>query len=292
MPLGAGDLVLCAGTLPRGTSFTDRIEAAVAGGFTGMSLWGRDYAAARREGHSDADIRARLDGHGIAIAELDPAWWWLPGSRAVAERVPADLDSEEVFGYGEAEVFRIAAVVGARSLNAVDIFGGDWTVDDAAGAFAGLCDRAVEHDLVVHLEFLPWSRVPDLATAWEIVRRADRPNGGIAVDAWHYFRSGADEGTLRQIPGDRVLGIQLDDGPEAPETNLLHATLHERQLPGTGELDLVGLLDALRAIGAVAPIGVEVFSDELHALGPIEAATHAGAAARALLARAATSPPD
>src|SRR5207344_2123100 len=100
---------------------------------------GRDYAAARREGHSDADIRDRLDAHGIAIAELDPAWWWLPGATAVAGRIPADLDSEEVFAHGEVELFRIAGVVGARSLNAVDIFGGDWTVDDAAEAFAGLC---------------------------------------------------------------------------------------------------------------------------------------------------------
>ena len=141
-----------------------------------------------------------------------------------------------------------------------------------------------EHDLLVHLEFLPWSRIPDLASAWEIVRRADRPNGGVAVDAWHYFRSGADEQLLVSLPGARVLGIQLDDAPNRAEDDLLHATLHERLLPGDGELDLVGLLGALGKIGAAAPIGVEVFSDALHALGPIEAAKRAGDATRTLLA--------
>src|SRR5207302_213589 len=80
--------------------------------------------------------------------------------------------------------------LGARSMNAVDVFGGDWDVDDAAEAFAGLCDRAGEHGLVVHLEFLPWSKIPDVGSAWEVVRLAGRSNGGIAIDAWHFFRGG------------------------------------------------------------------------------------------------------
>src|SRR5437899_2396630 len=53
--LGPGDLVLCSGTLPRHTPFADRVAAASGAGFTGLSMWGRDYAAARAEGHSDAD---------------------------------------------------------------------------------------------------------------------------------------------------------------------------------------------------------------------------------------------
>ena len=35
MTLGAGDLVLCSGTLPRDATFRERIDAAVAGGFAG-----------------------------------------------------------------------------------------------------------------------------------------------------------------------------------------------------------------------------------------------------------------
>jgi sugar phosphate isomerase/epimerase len=222
-----------------------------------------------------------LADHGLEVGEIDPAWWWLPGAGDVS--VPPEVDTDRIFRYGEDELFRIAEAVGARSLNAVDVFGGSWSVDGAAAAFAALCDRAAEHDLVVHLEFLPWSRIPDVAAAWQIVRLADRSNGGIAVDAWHYVRSGADEETLRSIPGARVLGIQLDDGNATAEDNLVHATLHDRLLPGEGEFDLAQLVMVLREIGAVAPIGVEVFSDELHALGPIEAARRAGDATRAVL---------
>ena len=70
--LGAGDLVLCAGTLPRGTTFRERVEAAAAGGFAGISIWGRDYWAARSDALTDADMRALLNDYGLRVAELDP----------------------------------------------------------------------------------------------------------------------------------------------------------------------------------------------------------------------------
>ncbi len=48
--LGPADLVLCSGTLPRETPFLDRLRVAAEAGFSAISLWGRDYAAARAQG--------------------------------------------------------------------------------------------------------------------------------------------------------------------------------------------------------------------------------------------------
>jgi sugar phosphate isomerase/epimerase len=276
--LGGDDIVLCSGTLGTGITFRERLAAALAGGFTGLSLWGRDYQVARDEGLSDRDIRMLLADHGLRVAELDPGWWWLPGASEI--HIPPEHDAERIFRFGERELFAVADAVGARSLNAVDVFGGAWSLDEAAAAFAGLCDRAAEHGLLVHLEFLPWSRIPDLATAWQVVDAADRPNGGIMLDAWHYFRSAPDGALLRSIPGSSILGVQLCDAPAVPETNPLHATLHERLLPGDGELALRTLLADLDATGTDAPLGVEVFSDVLHALPPGDAGRLAGLAVR------------
>ncbi len=281
MTLGPTDLVLCSGTLPRATPFRTRLEAAAVAGYGAVSLWGRDYRAARDEGHSDADLVALLDDHGLAVAELDPVWWWTPGAASFS--VPPELDPIDVFRFGEQDLFGIAQILGARSLNAADVLGGDWSIADAAEAFAGLCDRAAEHGLLVHLEWLAWSRIADLATALEVVTLADRPNGGLNVDTWHCARTGTSVADLLAIPGDRVLAIQVDDGPAQAEDDLIEATLHDRLLPGDGDFDLPGYLRALRTIGAQAPIGVEVFSDELHALGPVEAAHRAARATRTLL---------
>jgi sugar phosphate isomerase/epimerase len=281
MSVGAARTVLCSGTLPATVSFRQRVAAAAAGGFSGISLWGRDYQVARDEGLRDGDITLLLADHGLFVGELDPAWWWLPGATDV--HIAPEHDQDRIFRYTERELFAVAAAVGARSLNAVDVFGGTWSLDDAAQAFAGLCDRAAEHGLLVHLEFLPWSRIPDLATAWQVVAAADRPNGGLMLDAWHYFRGAPDGALLRSIPGSSILGVQLCDAPAAPEPEPLHATLHERLLPGEGELPLGALLADLRATATDAPLGVEVFSDVLHALDPIEVGRRAGLSLRALL---------
>jgi sugar phosphate isomerase/epimerase len=244
-------------------------------------LWGRDYQEALDEGYSDSDLVILLEDHGLVVAELDPVWWWTPGAAAFS--VPPELDPIDVFRFGEPELFRIGEVLGARSVNAADVVGGDWGVADAAASFAALCDRAAEHGLLVHLEWLAWSRIPDLATALAVVSLADRPNGGLNIDMWHCARTGTSAADLLALPSERVLAIQVDDGPAEAEENLIEATLHGRLLPGEGAFDLHGYLSSLRTIGVRAPVGVEVFSDDLHALGPAEAATRAAQATRALL---------
>jgi sugar phosphate isomerase/epimerase len=276
--MGPDDLVLCSGTLRRGLPFAERVKAASGAGFTAISLWGRDYAAARAEGLTDADMCTMLDAHGLVVAEIDPAWWWLPGASEV--HVPLELDDQDVFRFGEDELFAMADALGARSLNAVDVFGGNWDIDGAAEAFAGLCRRAAEHGLLVHIEWLPWSKIPDLATALEIVLSAGQPNGGLNIDAWHFVRAGTHLEELRRVDGELILGIQLDDGPLEAEPDLIGATLHRRELPGEGGFDLPGLVQALAGTGTEAPVGVEVFSDRLHQRPAGEAAQAAARTTR------------
>ncbi len=143
--------------------------------------------------------------HGIEVAELDPVWSWLPG----ADRDVAP--SQDPFGVLQPKVddfLRLADAVGGRSLNACDIFGGDWSLDDAAESFAELCDRAAEHGLLVHLEFLPWScdRRCRRGLSGSPPGRAGR-TGGVMIDAWHFFRGVPDFGALRAVPGGFVTGI-------------------------------------------------------------------------------------
>ncbi len=289
-PLGPGSLVLCSGTLPRATSFRERLVAAAGAGFDAISLWGRDIDRAHHDGHSDVEMRSMLADHGLAVAEVDPAWWWTPGAAALG-RTLVDVDPLDVFRYGEDELLAMAEAVGARSLNAAEVLGGTWGVDDAADAFAALCDRAAARGLLVHLEWLAWSRVPDLSTAWEVVRRADRPNGGLNIDTWHCARTGTTPEDLRALPPDRVFAVQLSDAPRHAEKDMIDETLHRRALPGQGDLDLVGYLDALRTAGVRAPVGLEVFSGELHAQGARAGAGAAARTARQVLARAAWPAP-
>jgi sugar phosphate isomerase/epimerase len=280
--LGPRDLVLCAGTVPR-ASFREKVEAAAGAGFAGVSLFVADYEAARAGGSTDAELRRVLADRGVAVADLDPLLAWIPGAGP-----GAGLTAEGMafFRHGPDDFFRVADALGARSLNVA--LASDPGLPRAALAehFADLCDRAAEHGLLVHLEFLPWSPVPDLRAALEVAELAGRPNGGVTLDVWHHARSGGAAADVRAAAGARILAAQLSDAPAAPEPDLVEETLHRRLLPGQGAIDLAGVVRALTAIGAPAPLGVEVFSDALAALPAAEAARRAGDAARAVIAAA------
>ena len=270
---GPADLVLCGGTLGAADLLT-LCDAALAGGFQGVSLWPEHVERARAAGHRDVDLVARLRDAGLGVADLDPLLTWLPD-----EPVPAGFADEPTF-YALAETF------GARSLNLAQGFGRQLDRDRAAAALAGVCDRAAEHGLLVTLEYLPWSGIPDAAAALDIVERTGRPNATVMVDAWHTFRGPTDERQLRALPGARIGGVQLNDAPAEPAEDLVAETLEARRLPGEGDVPLVEWIRILDAAGLSAPIGVEVFSTQLAALPADEVGRRCGDALRAVLAKA------
>ena len=108
------------------------------------------------------------------------------------------------------------------------------------------------------------------------------------LDSWHLQRSG---GSVSEVPAAAVNGIQISDAPAAAEEDVVQETLHRRRLPGDGDVDLVGLLGHLQRGGCGAPIGVEVFSDEISALPLPTALERVVESCRALLARAALESP-
>jgi sugar phosphate isomerase/epimerase len=275
--LGFGDLVLCAGTVPH-SSFEERVVAAAEAGFAAISLFPHDYQRARASGLSDADLRGLLRDHDIAIAEIDPLLSWMP-----SDGIEAGVSDEgrAFLATGEDEFYAIADALGARSINAALADPRPARLDAVAEAFGALCDRANTHGLLVTLEFLPWTTICDAAAAAAVVERAGRANGGVMLDAWHHFRSGA---TIASIPVAQVQGIQINDAPAQPETDLINETLHRRLAPGDGDIDLTALLRHLAAGGCKAPIGIEVFSDTWATLRLRDTTQHMADAARRILA--------
>ena len=83
-------------------------------------------------------------------------------------------------------------------------------VETIVEAFADLCDRAGD-DLTIALEFMPYSGVPDLATAWRVLQEANRRNSALIVDVWHWARAGMTAADLDLVPADRIVSVQLCD---------------------------------------------------------------------------------
>ncbi len=271
LPLGPDDLVLCAATLAK-VPLLERMEIAAAAGYTGLSLFLDDLEGL---GIDDEELRARLAGLGLEVGDLDPHLTWVPGVE------PGGAGFER---WGTDDFLRAAARVGARSINAT-CFAPGIALDDLIEPFRTLCDRAADAGLYVHLEFMPFSVIRDLDTALRLVDAAERENAGIMFDVWHFVRSGSSRETLAREAA-RVWAVQLDDCPAEPEANLIDETLHRRLLPGEGDADVAGLIRILDAGGCEAPLGVELFSEELEAMSPADAARRAIDATRKVIAEA------
>ncbi len=282
--LDSADLTLCAGTMMN-KPFEAHVRAAVAGGFRRISLYATEYQAARNAGLSDVDMKRMLDDAGLVVADLDPLLDWVPGTSLAGGATDA---GSEFFGSSEADFYAMAEVFGARSINAALFVAERLASNVIADAFGALCDRAADHGLLVHLEYLPWTQIPNLETALDIVELADRSNGGLMVDTWHHFRGNASADKLLAVDGARIIGVQLNDAPRQAAEDVIDETLHHRLLPGEGDIDLLDVVRALAKIGCEAPIGVEIFSDELARLEPEELGRRCGESTRAVLAAAGT----
>jgi sugar phosphate isomerase/epimerase len=284
MTLGPDDLIASYFTLTGSSvmdaprfSFDERVEAAAAAGFAGIGLMVTDYEAMRGAGRSAADLQAVADSHGVAVGELEFLYdWHTDGERG------AEASRYEGLMYEMADAF------GSRHMNCgvLDPPGSLPPLDVVAERFAGVCDRAADHGLLVAFEFLPWTAVPDVRAAWDIVRTAGRPNGGVLVDSWHHFRGSADEQAIRAVPPENITAIQLDDADAEQIGSLEEDTCMRRRLPGRGAFDLTGFVTMLDEMGVAAPISVEVMSSELQALDVEDAARQVHDATADLVAKA------
>jgi sugar phosphate isomerase/epimerase len=270
---GAPPLVLSSYSLGTTVGFEDRVRAAAAAGFDGIGLRAENYWDALRDGLDDDTMKDVGARHGIAVLEVEYLTAW---------GTPVDRDAAQQ--EKERTVFHMARAFGVGHLNTGLLE--KPPLDVVTRAFAELCDRA--DGLTVALEFMPYSGVPDLATAWRILDAAGRANSGLIIDVWHWARAHSTSADLAGVPPDRILAVQLCDVREHPMEPLRAESLGHRLPPGQGFGDPVGLLRDLQEHG-VEPrvVAVEVISDELVARGVDTAATILGEAARDVLGRAA-----
>ncbi len=234
-----------------------------------------DVLRAAESGTSAAEIGRQAADLGLDLV-MDPVMNWYPDRQPSPSRFA---------GVSTDEALRMCEALRVTSLTVIATASSDVPVPELAEHFGRVCDRAAGFGAQVHLEFMPFTVVRNLRIAWDLVRGADRRNGGLVFDTWHFFRGEPDFDVLAGIPGDRIFCVQLDDAAAVPQGSLREET-SRRLLPGDGALDLIAAVQALHQIGALRWVGPEVISPELAAMPVLDAATLAMERTRAIVTAA------
>ena len=238
-------------------NFEEKLEAIAAAGFHGLEIFEQDLIA---HDANPREVGEMIRAMGLEITIFQPFrdFEGLPGHlRAKAfDRAEHKFDLIQELG---TDLMLICSSCHPEAIGGID---------RAAADFHELGDRAKKRGLRVGYEALAWGRyVNDHRDAWEVVRRADHDNIGLILDSFHTLVRKIDPDTIRRIPGNKIFFVHFADAP-AIEMDMLYRSRHFRNMPGEGDLEMIGFTRAVMATGYSGPISLEIFNDQFRAGQP------------------------
>ena len=230
-------------------------------GFRGIGLWHADIEH-QLESSTLREMRAIFDEAGLEYLQVE-----FLADFFVDRGQPARADSDRT----RRLLFDTAAAFDAHHIKVGNIPGTPCELGKLTEAFAELCEDAANNtDAKVVYEFMPFDvNVNTLDTALALVQDADQPNGGLAIDTWHMAKLGIPPDDLKRIPSKYLIWVELSDGQVENMADAIDEVVNHRRLPGEGEFDIPGYVEACASAGYPGPWGVEVLSEALRNL-PIE----------------------
>jgi sugar phosphate isomerase/epimerase len=231
---------------PSADDVREAVDVSLRAGATAASTWTLHIPAL---GGLEAAARW-LNASGLPTACVEAASSW-----ANTDHAAAQLEGKQM-----AEA---AAALGSPLVMAVCLEPTLNDIDQARDNLAVIVSQVREAGAKVVVEFLPWTGIANLATAWALVEPLG-PDAGVLVDTWHWQRQpgGPNLPLLSSIPGDRIGYVQMCDAAHGTSTDMLEA-MQGRLLPGDGVVDFAALIATLKAIGADPFIAPEIFNPGL-----------------------------
>ncbi len=218
--------------------------------------------------HGDAvAIRRQLRDAGIQVRLIDAITAGLPGVRTE----PVVFRGREMPRHDAAACIEVANALEAPLVNISHYLGSPVPLEQMAEGVASVCRLAAANGVTIVLEFVPDSGIRTMNEAAEIALASGEANCKVHLDTWHLARTGGSAETIRQLSPGVIGAFQISDR-KTPDTGAAYVPMSGRLLPGEGELPLKEIVAAALANSPALTIEVEVFSEELAAMSPDDAA--------------------
>lgn len=235
----------------------ERATAASKAGYEGIGIYLPDLRVALRT-HSLEDLAQMHKDLGLKYIELEfLQGWWADGD----ERVESDQKRLELLA--AAEVFDATHIkVGGHICRNEGEIPPALDYDLFAPALHQLGVEAAEHGTRIAIEFITTSDVASVTDAVRLIEWADHPALGLCVDNWNIERGLSTNADVAGIPAGKVFAVEVTDGLHEKRDGAFEDMINYRLLPGDGEFDIAGFVDAIRATGFTGPWGIEILSSE------------------------------
>jgi len=218
--------------------------------------------------HGDAAaIRRRLRDAGVQIRLIDAITAGIPGMRTE----PVVFRGRTMPRYDAAACLEVANALEVPLVNISHYLGSPVSLEQMAEGVASVCRMAAMHGVTIVLEFVPDSGIRTMSEAAQIALASGEANCKVHLDTWHLARTGGSAETIRQLSPGLIGAFQISDRKE-PAPGSAYIPMSGRLLPGEGELPLTEIVAAALANNPDLTIEVEVFSEELGAMAPDDAA--------------------
>ncbi len=242
----------------------ERVEMARKVGFRGVGFVHADImAVADRIGLES--MRTILKDNDMKYVEVEILGdWFADGAR----RAASDLVRRDLLTAAEALAARHIKICGDIENEGRNA----WPMEKMVAELKQLADEAADAGTRVALELMPFSNLRTIDQCIELITRAGKQNVGIMLDIWHIARGNIDFDQIRTIPKELISWVEIDDARPEVEGTLYNDTIHNRELPGEGALDIASFLRAVGDAGYDGPYGVEILSRKHRLLPLAEAA--------------------
>jgi len=256
------------------TPLPEFLRAAKNAGWDGVELRRIDFTRCFETGMNNTQVLGLVRQSGLKVACIGTEYGLIFAKGAERDRLLKVLD----------ETCANAAALGCDLVMIAPGQNPPGDLEEAAANFRAGGEIARRHGVRLALEFnSAHTVIKNLQTGAEVVERADHPNCGLLLDAYHLERSGSGGRGFESYPAERIFAFQYSDVPHGPPSTANRPT--DRLPPGKGRVRWREVFQLLKEKNYAGYLAYESPNPEHWSRPPEEVAREAVQATRALLAQ-------
>jgi 2-keto-myo-inositol isomerase len=230
-----------------------QIDMVAKAGFDGVELWMRDIKAYLEKGGTSAQLKSKLEDHGLVLENIIGFSKWCSDDPEERNKAMDQLKEEMTIIAGMGGKFIAAPVQGIEVLDRNKF-------DDYAERYNAILNLGDETGVTPIIELWGMGALHKVADCAQIAIATGHPKATMLLDFYHVYRGGNDWDTVDILNGKRLPVIHINDYPADPSYELLKDS--DRVLPGEGVCPFDVLIPKLYEAGFRGGFSVELFNKD------------------------------